>query len=180
MKRALVVVAALLALAPAAEARSFVIKAKGSKTTLGTVKAIGGFKPSRDPHLGAAIAAYGQPTSRSGGGDFCKVRWAPLGLFFRFQNFGGNDSCDADGGLAQRVVIKGDKPWHTGRGLALGDRVRKLKRLYPHAKRTSRGFRLVAGKLPFGAEPTDYAVLGARVANGRVSAFTSFIGAAGD
>jgi hypothetical protein len=39
---------------------------------------------------------------------------------------------------------------------------------------------LVAGKLPFGAEPTDYAVLGARVKNGRVSAFTSFIGAAGD
>jgi hypothetical protein len=181
MKRVLVVAVALLVITPAAaEARSFTIKAKGSRTGLGKVLAIGDFKPSRDPSLQAALNAYGTQTSARGGGDFCKVTWRPLGLFYRFQNFGGQDSCRPEGGLAQRVVIKGSKPWHTGRGLALGDRVRKLKRLYPRAKRTSRGFRLVAGKLPFGAEPTGYAVLGARVKSGRVTAFTSFIGAAGD
>lgn len=179
MRAVLAAIAALLAVVPAAEARSFAIKAKGSRSTLGSVKAIGDFKPSRDPTLGAAIRAYGQPTSRRGGGDLCIVRWRPLGLSFRFQNFGGNDSCDPDGGLAQKAVVKGDRPWHTGRGLHLGATTSRLRQPYPHAKRTSRGFRLVSGVLPFGTIH-DYSVLGARVAGGHVTAFTLFIGAAGD
>jgi hypothetical protein len=156
-----------------------VIKARGSNTTLGTVKAIGDFKPSRDPRLAAAIRAYGQPSSKRGGGELCRVRWAPLGVAIRFQNFGAVDSCDPSDGLAQKAVVKGDRAWRTGRGLRLGGGVARLKRLYPGARRTGRGFRLVAGRLPFGTIH-DYSVLGARVANGRVTAFTLFIGAAGD
>ena len=171
--------AVTLAAVPAAQAQSFTIKARGSQTGLGKVHAIGDFKPSRNPRLGAAIRAYGQPTSRVGGGEICRVRWAALGVRIAFQNFGGVDSCDPRGGRAQNAVIKRDRRWRTEKGLRIGDTVRRLRRLHRRAKRTSRGFRLVEGLLPFG-RPHRYAVLGARVAGGRVTAFTIFIGAAGD
>lgn len=171
--------ATVLAAAPAAEGRTFVLRATGSETGLGEVRAIGDFKPSLRPTLGAAIRAYGEPSRRSGGGDICRVRWAALGIRIQFQNFGGVDSCRPRGGRAQKAVVTGDRPWRTPQGLRLGDRVARLRRLHPDAKRTARGFRLVEGVLPFGS-PQPYAVLGARVASGRVTAFTLFIGAAGD
>lgn len=176
---ALALLVAALAAATPADARSFVIKARGSQTGLGVVRAIGDFKPSRAPTLAAAIRAYGRPTSKSGRGEICRVRWARLGVRIRFQNFGGVDSCEPRNGRAQKAVVKGDRPWRTEKGLRLGDSVNKLDRLHPRARRTSRGFRLVEGVLPFG-RPQRYAVLGARVAGGRATAFTLFIGAAGD
>ncbi|MGH2780810.1 MAG: hypothetical protein ACRDLA_05265, partial [Thermoleophilaceae bacterium] len=83
--------------------------ATGSDTGPGVVRAIGDFKPARSPTLGAAIRAYGPTTSRRGGGEICRVRWAPLGVNIRFQNFGGVDSCRPRGGRAQKAVIKGDR-----------------------------------------------------------------------
>jgi hypothetical protein len=171
--------AVLLLVAPSAGARSFVLKARGSDSGLGVVRAIGDFKPARDPKLGAAIRAYGQPTSRRGGGEVCRVRWAGLGVRITFQNFGGVDSCEPAGGRAQKAVVSGGRPWRTAKGLRLGDGVARLRNLHPDARRTPRGFRLVEAILPFG-RPVRYAVLGARIAAGRVSAFTLFIGAAGD
>lgn len=174
-----VVLAGSLAAPVAADARSFVIKARGSQTSLGSVQAIGDFKPATDPTLRAAIRAYGQPTSATGGGEICRVRWRALGVRIRFQNFGGRDSCKPRGGRAQKAFLIGDRRWRTPRGLHLGDRLRKLTRLYPRARRTPFGYRIVAGVLPFG-EPHPYAVLGARITDRRVRAFTLFIGAAGD
>lgn len=178
LSAATLVVAAMLAATPIAHARSFVIKARGSQTTLGEVRAIGDFKPSRNPRLGAAIRAYGEPSSRRGGGEICTVRWANLGVLIKFQNFGGFDSCRRRG-LAQKAVITGDRPWRTAKGLGLGDTTARARRLYPQARETPRGLRLVEAVLPFGT-PHRYAVLGARVGSGRVRAFTLFIGAAGD
>lgn len=173
-------VAAWLALAGPAEARSFVIEVRGSQTGLGTVDAIGDFKPERNPKLAAAIRAYGPTTTRRGGGEVCRVRWAGLGVNIRFQSFAGTgSSCQPRIGRAQKAVVKGERPWRTTEGLRLGDRVARITQLYPNAKRTRRGFRLVEGLLPFG-RPVRYSVLGARVSDGRVSAFTMFIGAAGD
>jgi hypothetical protein len=171
-------VAALAATAPA-EARPFVIEARGSETGPGVVRAIGDFKPARNPRLRAAIRAYGDPSSSSGGGEICRVRWADLGVRITFQNFGGVDSCRPSGGRAQKAVVAGDDRWRTAKGLRIGNTVARLERLYPRARRTARGFRLAEGILPFGA-PVRYAVLGARVADGRVRAFTLFVGAAGD
>lgn len=176
----LLTAAAWLALAAPAHARSFVIEARGSQTGLGTVDAIGDFKPESTPKLAAAIRAYGPTTSRRGGGEVCRVRWANLGVNIRFQSFAGTgSSCQPRIGRAQKAVVKGDRPWRTKEGLRLGDRVARVRPLYPNAKRTRRGFRLVEGILPFG-RPVRYAVLGARITDGRVSAFTTFIGAAGD
>jgi hypothetical protein len=178
---AVAALAAVVLLVPAAsaDARSFVLRATGSETGLGKVRAIGDFKPARNPRLGAAIRAFGQPTGSSGGGEICRVRWANLGVRIAFQNFGGVDSCEPHGGRAQKAVIKDDRRWRTTKGLRIGNSVARLRRLHPDARRTPRGFRLVEGILPFGS-PQPYAVLGARVAGGRVTAFTLFIGAAGD
>ena len=172
-------VAAGVAMPSPADARSFVVHATGSETGPGVVRSIGDFKPARNPRLGAAIRAFGQPTSRRGGGEICRVRWADLGVKITFQNFGGVDSCEPNGGRAQKAVVRGDRPWRTRRGLRLDDGAARVRSLYPDAERTSRGFRLVEGILPFG-RPIRYAVLGARIADGRVSAFTMFVGAAGD
>ena len=176
---AVLAVAAGVAMPSPADARSFVVHATGSETGPGVVRSIGDFKPARNPKLGAAIRAFGQPTSRRGGGEICRVRWANLGVKITFQNFGGVDSCTAAGGRAQKAVVRGDRPWRTRRGLRLDDGVARLQSLYPEATRTSFGFRLVEGILPFG-QPVRYAVLGTRIAGGRVSAFTMFVGAAGD
>jgi hypothetical protein len=172
-------VAAGLATASPAGARPFVVEARGSETSLGVVRAIGDFRPARNPRLGAAIRAFGRPSSRRGGGEICRVRWADLGVRITFQNFGGVDSCEPSGGRAQKAVVGGDSRWRTAKGLRVGNSVARLTRLYPRARRTPRGFRLAQGILPFGA-PMPYAVLGARVAGGRVRAFTLFVGAAGD
>jgi hypothetical protein len=175
---ALVVATALIAAAPA-EGRPFVIEARGSEQGPGVVRAIGDFRPARNPRLGAAIRAFGEPSGTSGGGEICRVRWADLGLRIVFQNFGGVDSCEPSGGRAQKAVVAGDRRWRTKRGLRIGNGVDRLERLYPRARRTPRGFRLAQGILPFGT-PVPYAVLGARVNGGRVRGFTLFIGAAGD
>jgi hypothetical protein len=170
--------ATALASPAAADARPFVIEARGSETGPGVVRAIGDFRPPRNPRLGAAIRAYGPTTSRRGGGEICRVRWAGIGVRITFQNFGGVDSCEPSGGRAQKAVVD-DSRWRTAKGLRIGNEVTRLRRLYPDAQRTPRGFRLVEGILPFGA-PRRYAVLGARVSAGRVRAFTMFVGAAGD
>lgn len=170
--------ATTLAAAVPADARSFVLRATGSQTGLGEVRAIGDFKPAVNPRLRAAVRAFGQPTSRRGGGEICRVRWNRFGLTIRFQNFGGFNSCGPRG-LAQKAVVTGEQPWRTAKGLRLGDGVVRIRRLYPNARQTRRGFRIISGILPFG-RPQPYAVLGARLEDGDVSAFTLFIGAAGD
>jgi hypothetical protein len=167
----------LVAAAPA-HARSFVLRATGSQTGLGEVQAIGDFKPSVNPRLRAAVRAFGQPDRRRGGGELCRVRWNRFGLTIRFQNFGGFDSCGPRS-LAQKAVVTGERPWRTTKGLRIGDGVGRIKRLYPSARQTQRGFRIISGILPFG-RPLPYAVLGARLEDGDMSAFTLFIGAAGD
>ncbi len=175
---AALVLATTLAAAAPADARSFVLRATGSATGLGEVQAIGDFKPSVNPRLRAAVRAFGQPDSRRGGGDICRVRWDRFGLLIRFQNFGGFNSCGPRG-LAQKAVVAGDRPWRTTKGLRIGDSVARIKRLYPNARQTPRGFRIISGILPFGT-PVPYAVVGARLQGGDVSAFTLFVGAAGD
>jgi hypothetical protein len=175
---AVLAVAGAHAAAPTADARPFVIQTRGSETGPGVVRAIGDFRPARNPRLSAAIRAYGPTTSRRGGGEICRVRWANIGVRITFQNFGGVDSCEPSGGRAQKAVVVDDR-WRTGKGLRIGNGITRLRRLYPDAKRTPRGFRLVEGILPFG-QPRRYAVLGARVSGGRVTGFTMFVGAAGD
>src|SRR5687767_10721591 len=125
-----------LAAPPAVQARPFTIEARGNDDGFGRVVAVGDFKPQRNPTLGAAIAAYGEPgTTRSLGRASCRVAWPTLGVRILFVDLGGGIACDPALGKAQEARIGTVKSWRTARGLHVGDRRRKLRRLYPHARR---------------------------------------------
>lgn len=164
-----------LAGAPAASAQSFTIVAKRD----GTVPAIGDFKPERDATLGAAIRAFGQPSSTRPDDVACRLSWRAIGVRISFANFGTGSACDPELGKSQSATISGDRRWRTPRGLQIGDGLRKLRRLYPRAKRNGRSYRLVGARSPFG-DGRVYSVLAARVSDGRVGSFKMFIGAAGE
>ena len=136
----------LLAVAcPAAVAEPFTIEATGSKRTLGKVRAIGDFRPQADPTLGAATSVFGPPTRVVRTSDVsCRVVYAGVGLRFAFVNLGGGGGCDP--ALTKSQVARAFDPrWHTGKGLSIGDRLRRLKRLYPAATRHGRSWWIVKG-----------------------------------
>jgi hypothetical protein len=179
--RALLVVAFALTLPAAAEARSFTIEARGSNTSFGEVRAIGDFKPRRDPTLGAAIDAYGEPGSiRAQGSASCRVAWPVLGVRILFVDLGGGGACDPRYGKAQEARVRSRPEWRTKRGLHVGDGVRKLRRLYPGARRHGSSFWLVTGISLYGPAKQRYPVLAAVVRDGEVRSFKLEVGAAGD
>ena len=156
------------------------IRAQGSASGFGRVLAIGAFKPERDPTLAAAISAFGDPSSRRRSGDTaCRVSWSGVGLAILFANFGGGGACDPRYGRAQRGRANGSR-WRTGKGLRVGDRVRRLIRLHPRASRHGRVWWLVSGVSLYGSPSRRYPVLAAAVSRGRVASLKLEIGAAGD
>jgi hypothetical protein len=179
--RGLLAVALALTLPAVAEAQSFTIEARGSNTSFGEVRAIGDFKPRRDPTLGTAIDAYGEPGSiRPRGSASCKVAWPALGVRILFVDLGGGGACDPRYGKSQEARVQTRPEWRTRRGLHVGDRVRKLRRLYPGATRHGRSFWLVTGISLYGPAKQRYPVLAASVREGVVRSFKLEIGAAGD
>lgn len=62
----------------------------------------------------------------------------------------------------------------------LGNRVRRVKRLYPRAPRIGRSYRIVSGRNIFGSGRGRYTVVGARVKQRRVRSFFLRVGAAGE
>jgi hypothetical protein len=182
-RRAAVLAIALCAAAAvpaAAAAEPFTLEATGSKNGRGKVRAIGDFHPERNPTLGAATAVFGTPAAvveRSQGAS-CRTLWPGIGLRILFVNLGGGSACDPALGKAQ-VARAFDPRWHTGRGLGIGDRLRRLKRLYPAATRHGRSWWLVKGVNIFGAR-NPYPVLRATMNDRRVRSFALSIGAAGD
>jgi hypothetical protein len=81
---------------------------------------------------------------------------------------------------AQVARVPRDERWHTARGLHVGDGLRRLKRLYPSARRHGLAYWLVTGRSIFGPRPSRYPVLAAAVRSGKVSSFTLNVGAAGE
>lgn len=145
-----------------------------------SVERIGGWSAESDPTLGAARRAFGRPTSsrRIGDRTGCTVRWGRPGLRVVFANFGGADACSPAGGRAQIAILTGPA-WRTARGLRVGDGLASLRRLYPRAARREPDRLLVTAYSPIGTGG-NYAVLAARIRDGRVLAFFLRIGAAGD
>jgi hypothetical protein len=165
--------------AQAASAEPFQIEATGSKRTLGKVRAIGDFRPQRDPTLGAATSVFGPPSRvvRTSNAS-CRVVYGAVGLRFAFVNLGGGGACDP--ALTKSQVARAYDPrWHTSEGLGVGDRLRKLWRLYPGATRHRRSWWIVSGVSIFGSGG-PYPVVRATVKNGRVKSFALQIGAAGE
>ncbi len=178
-----VVLLSLLGLlwAAPAEAQSLTVNARGNSDGFGRVLAIGDFKPERNPTLGAAIEAWGRPTSqrRRFGGTACKVTWRGLGVRALFATFGGGNACEPDAGRVQGARVVAPRRWRTAKGLRLGDPVRALHRLYPSARRVGRSYWLARGLSLIG-DPTPYPVLSAATNGGFVVSFKLKIFAAGD
>jgi hypothetical protein len=177
---------AVAALAPSgvsaqgALAEPFQLEAVGSERSLGKVTAIGDFHPGRDPTLQAATTVFGPPTKIVRTSDVsCRVLYGAIGLRFAFVNLGGGGGCDPV--LTKSQVARAFDPrWYTGKGLQIGDRQRKLRRLYPGATRHGRSWWLVRGRNIFGVGQRPYAVLRATMKGRRVNSFALQIGAAGE
>jgi hypothetical protein len=168
------------ALAPAASAEPFTLEATGSTATRGKVTAIGDFKPERDPTLRAALAVFGTPTRIvQTSTASCRVLYGAIGLRFMFVNLGGGGACDPAFTKVQNVRAF-DPRWRTGRGVGIGDPIRRLWRKYPRATRHGRSWWLVKGINNFGTSGNPYPVLRATMKGGRVNSFALSVGAAGE
>jgi hypothetical protein len=168
-----------LVVAAPATAAPFTINVRGSADSFGRVLAIGDFKPSRDPTLGAALDAFGDPSSqRRFGNAACKLAWHGLGVKVLFANFGGGEACEEEVGRSQTARAYGDR-WRTAKGLRVDQTLGRLRNLYPSATRHGRSWWLVTAVTHIG-ETRRYPVLAATVRGGRVGSFSLQIGAAGD
>ena len=93
-----------------------------------------------------------------------------------FANFGGGGPCAR--GRAQTARAFGDR-WRTAKGLRVGQRLRRLRNLYPTATRHGDAWWLVTAQSEIGM-PHRYPVLSATVLGGTVRSFSLQILAAGD
>jgi hypothetical protein len=169
-----------LAVPVTAHARPDTIEVRGSARDFGRVLAIGNFKPDRDPTYGAAVTAFGEPASERPRfrAKNCIVNWPGPGVRIVFANYGVGSACDRDLGRSQSARAYGGQ-WRTKRDLEVGARLRRLRNLYPGARRHGRSWWLVTAFTLIG-QGGRYPVLAATVRGGRVRSFTLQIGAAGD
>ena len=160
----------------AAAASGYTIRAAGFQ-----VYRIGPFRPRRDATIGAAVRAFGEPSSRrSPGAGACTVRWSALRLKIIFANFGapGYDPCDDGIGLASSFTARFGR-FRSWRGLRVGAPVSRVRARHPNASRHGRHYWLKTGVSPYG-DGRRTPVVRAEVAGGRVTALKGYIGAAGD
>ncbi|HEY7003758.1 MAG TPA: hypothetical protein VH281_05710 [Gaiellaceae bacterium] len=146
---------------------------------------MGSFAVKKDGTLGGAVEAFGQPGAKVRNGEVCTVRWSRHGLRIVFYNLGGRNPCSGKFGFFSNARARGPH-WVTNRGLAIGDRERRLENRYPNAKfhPAERGFWpagwwLVRRRSQFGTGGF-YPGLLAHMHNRRVQAFHVRFPAGGD
>jgi hypothetical protein len=155
----------------------------------GRVVTVGGFHPSRDPSVSAAVKTFRAVDGEHEkyGGTACDIHWARFGLTITFGDLSGeNNACNV--GRADTAVIKGEGPesqrWSTANGLRLGDSVARLRKLYPRAAQHGASWWLVSSVSQIGIScyPSGcpYPVLRAKTTRGRVTSFRLSIGEAGE
>jgi hypothetical protein len=98
---------------------------------------IGPYRFGADPTYAAAVKALGRPTALGAetSAGACVVRWTKLALEVRFGT-GAAQPCTraslTTGGFAGATIYS--RRWRTEAGLAVGDPVSRLRRLYPNAR----------------------------------------------
>jgi hypothetical protein len=175
---ALVVVTAAVVAAVAAPASAArVIKANPAR--FWGVTYLGDWHVAVHPEYPKAVRALSAPTSVANPDiPGCAATWAGLGLRIQFESFGGGTSC-ADG-RAQAAVVKGPNgrsSWRTQRGLRVGDSLRKLRRLYPNARRKGSARVIVYQENPMLG---DGSIVTAVIRHHKVASFRLWLGGAGD
>ena len=132
------------------------------------MRAIGDFRPQRDPTLGAATSVFGTPTKAvQSSSASCRVLWRSVGLRISFVNLGGGGACDP--ALTKSQIVRAFDPrWRTGKGLRIGDRLRRVRRLYP-GRHTPRALVVAGQGVNIFGSGGPYPVLRATLADGRVA-----------
>lgn len=144
---------------------------------------IAGYRVKADGTLGGALDAFGRPSRVVRTSEVtCSASWVRLGLRIGFYNLGGQGPCGRATGHFSNAAVTGTQ-WRTGQGLAIGNRVLRLRALYPGATYGpdgfgGRGWWLVARRNPTG--PGTYPGLLARTRAGRVTALVVRYPAGGD
>jgi len=155
-------------IAPAvASAADRVIRSRASLVT-----SVGPLKPT-DTGVTRLTTLFGRATAVVPRGNGCVVRFSRAHITVTLANFGGGDACDA--GRAQSARVDG-REWRTQRGLRVGDRVSRIKRLYSRARFRRGRWELQAAPL-FGL---SVVTLDASVADGRVRRIQAYLGGAGE
>jgi len=161
----LVVALATPAAAPAAD--------RVIRSQAGLVSSVGPLKPT-DAGVARLTTLFGRRTAVVAKGNGCTVRFSRAHITVVLANFGGGGSaCQV--GRAQRATVNG-REWRTQRGLRVGDRSVRMKRLYPGARRRHGRWELQTAPL-FGL---TVATLEAVVARGRVARMLTYLGGAGE
>ena len=154
------------------------------RTSRGYVARIGAFRIRRDPTIGAAARVFGAPSSRKlDGNSLCQVDWRRLRLRIYFVNFGGTrpgeTTCSSSVGRAQSFTARG-RSFRTWEGLRVGHRSQTIVDRHRSAEFRRGAWWLRTAISPFGDGETEYAVVAANVAGGRVRVLRGWIGAAGE
>jgi hypothetical protein len=179
------IVAACL-LAPSAqggqEQQSFMVRASSHSIVVGGYQIWAGLSPGVDPTYGAAITAFGPATTcrLTGIESGSKATWPTIGVVATFATLEGlppgSDACTATNIHLSRLALR-DKRWRTSLGLHVGDRVTKLRRLYPRALAHGTSLWIVpANSAAFGPR----ALFGATIRNERITSFFFDIRAQGE
>jgi hypothetical protein len=174
---ALIVIAlALTGLAATATASDRLIVVKHRAIT-----SFGGFAPqSAMPNTTNAEAVFGPGVVLVDSDDTCYVSYQSEGVTITFADFGnpGVSACDPSAGRAQ-VLVASATDWRTNRGLAVGDSLKRLKKLYRERKQKRGVWELVGMRSPIG--PSGHqTVLAAFVTGGHVTGFKAFPRSAGE
>jgi hypothetical protein len=184
VKKALIPVATLAALAAAAPASAHTINVAGGNVG-GHVSSIGDFRPSSDPTIAAAARVFGRPSSRTRTSDIsCDVRWRRLRLKITFASFGGipagQTACSDRATKAQAFRARGRR-FPTWKGLRVGDAQSRVQELHPRARFRGGRWWIQTTRSLVGDPTSRFPVVDATVnAAGRIRAIRGWIGAAGD
>jgi hypothetical protein len=145
------------------------------------IRSFGGFAPQGPaPNTTAAADVFGTGVVLVDTENLCYVSYASEGVTISFVNLGapGFSACDPSAGKAQ-VMVASAPGWRTNRGLAVGDRLKRVKRLYRERK-LKRGVWELVGKHSFIGTSGHQVVLAAFVTSGRVTGFKAFPLSAGE
>jgi hypothetical protein len=143
---------------------SFVVRASKRSIDVGNFRV---WKPPLRGTYGTATAAFGPASScRALPNDKSRASWSELGIAAQFVAAAGF-TCSAPSRLYLQTLTATGTSWRTTKGLAVGDPVPKLVRLYPDAVRHPGTFWIVKAD-----RGKNHALFFATTRGGRVTAFS--------
>ncbi len=147
-----------------APAKSYVIRATATTIRVGSFTA---WSPKTRGTYAQATSAFGSATScRLAGGKKSRATWSSIALSMQFIVAQGSTCSLSTAMLVQTLTVSGPA-WKTGDGLAVGDPVSKLRRLYPASSGRAGSDVLVRID-----RSTGHAILSAAVRGGKVTGFS--------